>query len=143
MLTFANLLRWVKVIKLMQIIKKYITNKFQSFKFTIITLLTIIVIMFLLITYGIIQSTLNNFTARAHTRAQVIENAVYSSIANANQVIYGLAMALAHEPIGPNNHYIVRLLKSFDSKLDRYKTIPFSALKLLDYNDQLCCLIIF
>jgi len=83
------------------------------------------------VSYGVVRCILNNFIERAHVRAQVIENAINSSIADANQVMYGLVMMLTQEAITEENNDVSILLKNFDSNLSRYKSIPFSCFRLL------------
>ncbi len=122
--------------KVMDLVKNFINSTFRPFNLAIYILLSIAIILFSIITYNIISNTLTNFNARAYSRAQVIENTVYSSISDANQIIYGLVMMLTQEPVSVDNQYMSKLLKSFDSRLDRYKSIPFSCLKLLDRDDM-------
>ena len=82
-----------------------------------------------------IQNVLDNITARANKKFQIVENFVTLSIKQANHIIYGLSLTLATETIDATNKNIYNLIKSFDHKMERYRSIPFYGFKVISPDD--------
>jgi hypothetical protein len=110
-------------------------NRFKYFNSAVTTIICSAIILFSIVSYYNIQNSLNNITYRANSKLRIIENYLEHTIANANQIIYSLSLALINENIAYNNKNITHLVNSFDSKINRRKSIPLSGFKILDAND--------
>ena len=116
-------------------LKDFIRNRLKTFKAMLSILFAIVFVLFISITYHLANNRLSYFTASANNKLVMIDKSLSSSIADASQVIHSLAISLSQEHIERNNKHIYDLLNSFDSKLNKYKAIPFSCFKLFDAND--------
>lgn len=87
-------------------------------------------------TYYLINNAVAAITARAEIRFKIAQNFINSSLVSANQILYGISLAVTKENTRVSYKDISNLIKCFDQKLDRHKFISFSGFKVVDSNDD-------
>ena len=85
-------------------------------------------VSFFAIFYIVILNSLREHKEETKTQFSLVENYIYSSIANAEQVINGLVFLISKTSIKPNNQDLFELINNFDPQPKYFKAIPFSAL---------------
>lgn len=104
---------------------EFINKYLKSAKFNVLILLTIITILFFIISYSMVRAKVTELVAWAHLRTTSIERYIDSSISGVYQIMHGLSIGLMNEPIEPNNDNIKKLINTFNTDLNSYISVPF------------------
>ena len=104
----------------------------HSFKAQLMLLLLFSLIFLSISAYLNCQNILQEFKKETEKEFTVIENYLTLSIANAKQVVHGLAFLLSKTSMQLEDIKIFELLHNFDPRFKKIQAIPFSSLVAID-----------
>ncbi len=114
---------------------KFLNLKFTSLYAQITILLIVTMVSLLSIFYVVAKNTLKDYRNETIYQFNLVENYIYSSISNAEQVLNGLSFLISKTSLTLNNIDLFEIIKNFDSQPTFFKAIPFSALVVLNNHD--------
>lgn len=114
----------------------YICPLSQYYNRVISCLLLISLTIFLILSYYIVQNSVDNIKLRANRKLQVAEKFIGLSLDQASQIMHALSLTLASEQITIDDNKIFKLVKNFTSQIERFKVIPLYALKVINSKNQ-------
>lgn len=109
-------------------------NYFGNIRYQILILLLFIFVCFSTISFITCNNAIEDYRKEIAYQLDLIENNIFVSIQNGKQVLQGLAYLISKNEIKRENKRIHSIIKKFDPQSQSFKSIPFSALVIVDEN---------